>query len=347
MVSERLLNIIMLIEVGLLALAVSLFFVHGLWLHVTARRVARVSKMAAVSLARLVNGRFVNAKDVELLKKLSDDVQTDAILNTSRSLSGSGKDRVRFVAQQIGVVDRARALCRHRRWTRRLRGARILSQLDVASPLVQRLLADPHPAVRAQAAEWAAAQPSATVVSAMLELLADPATQARFAVQNALLRMGNVIAGPLSEFLDKHSDRAAEAGLRVAESVAGAQFLKSALRLSRVEDVGVRQGAAKLLGAIAGEEAAARLVEMLRDDDSHVRAVAAGALGRMRYWQAGSQLAECLRDERWRVRREAGLALRAIGAPGTLLLRRAVKGSDRFAADMAQQVLDLPEAAAG
>ena len=67
----------------------------------------------------------------------------------------------------------------------------------------------------------------------------------------------------------------------------------------------------------------------------------------MHYWQAGSLLAERLRDQRWRVRREAGLALRAIGAAGTLFLRKALKGDDRFAADMAQQVLDLPEAAAG
>ena len=67
----------------------------------------------------------------------------------------------------------------------------------------------------------------------------------------------------------------------------------------------------------------------------------------MHYWQAGTLLAERLRDERWRVRREAGLALRALGAPGTLFLRRALKGDDRFAADMAQQVLDLPEAATG
>jgi len=252
-----------------------------------------------------------------------------------------------LVAQRVGVIDRACSLCRHRRWTRRLRGARILSGLDVADPLVLKLLVDRHPAVRAQAAEWAAVQPSVEVISAMLELLADPATQARFAVQNALLRMGIVIADPLAAFLETHSDRAAEAGLRVAESVAGPVFLRSALRLSRVEDVGVREAAAKLLGAIAGEEAAARIIEMLLDDESHVRAAAVGALGRMHYLQAGSQLAERLRDERWRVRREAGLALRAIGAPGTLLLRRAVKGNDRFAADMAQQVLDLPEAAAG
>jgi len=49
-----------------------------------------------------------------------------------------------------------------------------------------------------------------------------------------------------------------------------------------------------------------------------------------------------LRDQAWVVRREAALALRAMGAPGTLLLRRALTSDDRFAADMAKQVLGLP-----
>lgn len=347
MVSESLLDIIMIIEVALLALAVSVYFVHGLWLRTTARRMARLSKTAREALARLVTRGLVSVEDIELLKSLPHDVQTIAFLEISRNLSGTGKERLRFVAQQVGVIDRARVLCTHKRWTRRLRGARILSQLDVADPLVHNLLSDPHPAVRAQAAEWAAAQASTELVGAMLELLADPATQARFAVQNALLRMGTIIAAPLATFLETHSGRAAEAGLRVAEPIAELRFLESALRLSRADHIGVREASARLLGAIGGAEAAARLIEMLGDDADRVRAAAASGLGRMHYWQAGSLLAERLRDQRWRVRREAGLALRAIGAAGTLFLRKALKGDDRFAADMAQQVLDLPEAAAG
>ena len=347
MVNEHLLDVIMLTEVGLLALAVGLFFLHGLWLHFSARRVKRLSKASHEALARLVNRAHVSVEDLEALKLLPPDIQTITFLDVSRSLSGTGKERLRFVAQQVGVIDRARALCRHRWWTRRLRGARILSRLDVPDPLVQTLLADPHPAVRAQAAEWAAAQPSVEVISSMLELLADPATQARFAVQNALLRMGNVIAGPLAAFLENHSGASAEAGLRVAESVAVPGFLGPALRHSRADEPGVREAAAKLLGGIAGADSGARLMEMLSDSESKVRAGAASALGRMHYWQAASLLAERMRDHRWRVRREAGLALRALGAAGTLFLRRALKGEDRFAADMAEQVLDLPEAAAG
>lgn len=347
MISEHLLNIIMLIELVLLALAVSLYFLHGVWLRITARRLDRLSRIAREALARLVTRSHVSVEDVELLRQMPHEVQTVGFLEISRNLSGAGKERLRFIAQQVGVADRARELCVHRWWTRRLRGARILSQLDVADPLVHNLLSDPHPAVRAQAAEWAAAHASPDIVAAMLELLADPATQARFAVQSALLRMGNVIAAPLATFLETHAGRAAEAGLRVAEPIAEPRFSEAALRLSRSEDVGVRATAAKLLGAIGGTGSATRLTELLGDDDSHVRAAAVSGLGRMNYWQAGSLIAERLRDAKWRVRREAGLALRSLGAAGTLLLRKALKGDDQFAADMAQQVLDLPEAAAG
>ena len=347
MISENLLTIVMLIEIGLLVLAVGLFFFHGVWLFFDDKRLRRLTMVARESLARLVTRGFVNIEEIQALRELPNDVQVVAFLEISQTVTGTGKERLRFVAQQVGLVDRARKLCESGRWTRRLRGARVLSRMDVPDPLVQKLLADPHPAVRAQAAEWAAAQPSEAVISAMLVLLADPATQARFAVQNALLRMGGVVAGQLAEFLESHSGRAAEAGLRVAESLAEPSFGPLALRHSRADDVDVRVAAAKLLGAVADAAAAERLMELLSDDESLVRAAAAKSLGRMQYWRAGSQLAERLRDSAWRVRKEAGLALRAIGAPGTLFLRRATKSDDRFAADMAHQVLDLPAAATG
>jgi HEAT repeat protein len=342
-----LVNVVMVLEVGLLIFAVVLFFLHGAWLHFSNRRLDRLSKSARDSVAVLISRGTVNVEELSALEQQPNDVQVVAFLEISRNVTGTNKERLRFIADKVGVVDRARKLCGSPRWAKRLRGTRILSRLDVPDPLVLKLLADPHPAVRAQAAEWAAAQPSPEVISAMLGLLADPATQARFAVQNALLRMGGIIAGPLTAFLETHTGRAAEAGLRVAESVAEPSFAPAALRLSRDDDDGIRVAAAKLLGAIADAAAAQRLIDMLRDKESRVRAAAAQALGRMQYWAAGSLLSECLRDSAWRVRKEAGLALRAIGAPGTLLLRRALKSDDRFAADMAQQVLDLPATAAG
>jgi len=346
MVNENLLGAIMFVEIALLVLAVTVFFTHGLWLYVSHRRMLRLTETARESLARLVTRGTINVEDIEMLRQLRHDVQVAVFLETSRNLTGTGKERLRFVAREVLLLERARKLCDSRLWTRRLRGARVLSRMDAPDPIVVKLLSDPHAAVRAQAAEWATAQPSAPIISAMLMMLADPATQARFAVQDALLRMGSIVAEPLAAFLETHEGQPAEAGLRVAEAIGGPNFRPAALRLSANEDAPVRVAAANLLGAIGDAASAERLTALLKDPDSHVRAAAAHGLGRMQHWQSASQLAESLRDSTWHVRRNAGFALRAIGAPGALFLRRALKGGDRFASDMAQQILDLPEAVA-
>ncbi len=347
MISQRILDLVMLTEIALIALAVSLYFLHGVWLLLNQRRITAATDSARETLVRLVNTGVVDTEQVKSLGKIPRGVQVTIFLEASRNLSGAAKERLRFVAQQVGVLDRARKLCESRWWTRRLRGARILSRMDIPDPLVLELLRDRNPAVRAQAAEWASAQPSVPVITAMLRLLADPTTQARFAVQTALLRMGAVVAGPLATFLERNSGRAAEAGLRVAESLAEPRFEAAALRLSRTDDVAIRTASAKLLGGIGGAPAAERLVELLSDGAPEVRAAAAQSLGRMHHWQSGSMLAQGLKDPTWRVRRQSALALRALGAPGALFLRRAMKGDDRFAVDMAQQILELPAAAAG
>jgi len=346
MVDTGLLNRVMVVEIALLVLAVVIYFSHGLWLFLNQRRLTRSTETARESLARLVTRGTIVVEDIALLRQLRHDVQENVFLEISRSLTGAGKERLRFVAQEVSLLTRARKLCESGSWTRRLRGTRVLSRMDVADPMVAKLLADPHPAVRAQAAEWAAIQPSLPIISAMLTMLADPATQARFAVQDALLRMGGIVADPLAAFLETHSGLPAEAGLRVAEALAATGFRPAAIRLSASEDAGVRIAATNLLGAIGDGPSAERLTELLKDSDSRVRSAAARGLGRMQHWQAASQLADSLRDAAWHVRRDAGLALRSIGAPGALFLRRALKGDDAFAADMAQLVLDLPEAAA-
>jgi hypothetical protein len=336
----------MLVEVGVLLLSLIIFFANGVWLNLHQKRELRLLENARASLARLVNRGTINLEDITLLRSLPRDVQDVAFLEIASNVTGAGKERLRFVAREVGLLDRARRLCGRNRWTKRLRGSRLFSRLDVADPIVVNLLADSHPAVRAQAAEWAATQPSAAVLGTLLEMLADPATQARFAVQDALLRVGTLAAEPLSKFLETHTGVAAAAGLKVAEAVASPIFRPAALRHSEDGDVNVRVAAANLLGAIADAPAAERLTALLRDPDSNVRAAAARGLGRMQHWQSASQLAESLRDRTWKVRRDAALALRSIGAPGALFLRRALKGEDAFAADMAQLTLDLPEAAA-
>jgi HEAT repeat protein len=82
---------------------------------------------------------------------------------------------------------------------------------------------------------------------------------------------------------------------------------------------------------------------MLGDPVPQVRAAAAQSLGKLGYWPAAAHIAPLLRDPSWVVRLEAGQALRTLGAPGILFLRRFLADDDKFAADMARQVLDVLE----
>ena len=345
MIDELIVGRVLIAESAVLILAVTLFFLHGFWLFLAQRRQKRLIDGARETLARLLTGASPGGQGVEVLRGLPQAIQVGVFLEISQNLSGAGKERLRDIAEEVSLLSRARKFCRSRLWSRRLMGSRLLARMDIPDPVMETLLTDPHPAVRAQAAEWAAAHPSVPVVVAVLDLLADPETLARFAVKNSLFRMGSVVTGPLVRFLETRSGEAAESGLVVAEALAGPAFLPAALRLCASEEARVREAAARLLGAIGDASGAARLTLLLRDSDPDVRAVSAHALGRMRHWQAASDLAKTLRDPAWRVRNEAAMALRAIGGPGALFLRRALTENDPLAADMAQLVLDLPAAA--
>jgi hypothetical protein len=78
MVSAALLNIVMLIELGLLAVAVVLFFAHGVWLGRSQRRLSRLTGTGRDSLARLVTRGAVNVEETAALQSLPQDVQVIA-----------------------------------------------------------------------------------------------------------------------------------------------------------------------------------------------------------------------------------------------------------------------------
>ena len=103
--------------------------------------------------------------------------------------------------------------------------------------------------------------------------------------------------------------------------------------------------AATLVGAIGGGPAIGLLLRLLGDEAPEVRAAAARGLGKAEHWPAAAVLAGLLGDSSCAVRREAGVALRRLGSPGMLFLRRALSARDAFAADAARQMLDLPDSA--
>ncbi len=342
MINPRILDLVMQIELGLLIFSVVVFFAHGAWLYVISQRHTRQLVHARTALVKIIAGMSQSSNDIQVLKHLSRNVKTTAFLEMSRNISGDAKDRLRMAARTAGLVDAARDYCNSSRWKNRLRGARLLTNLDERDDIVRKLLRDPHPDVRAQAAEWAAIQPTPAVIDDMLALLGDSDTEFRFAVQDALLRMGPGVVIPLGEYLDKSDGTAAELGLELAAAIAEPRFLAAGLLHSRNEDPSVRTSAVRLLASIGSDESKNRLMEALNDPVPDVRAAAAAGLGKMRHWPAAVQLSKMLADTNWSVRRESAMALRKIGGPGMLLLQRAALSSDASTSDIAQLILDTP-----
>ena len=352
MSSISVLLLILVVQAAVLVGALIAFLVHGWWLwwfrQWSAPRLARAQDALVEALVAMPGGPegegtlSLSAEQLHLSQRLPSGLQVRLLYDLARNLSGVGRRQVAALADELGLTSHAELQCRSRFWWRRLQGARLLTFIGAGDDIMPWLLRDPHPVVRAQAADWAADHPTPLVITRLLRLLADEETFSRFAVQDALLRMGGVAVEPLIDYIYSHSDRSLEVALTVAIGLADSRFLAPALLLCRDESPQVRALAASLVGSLGGTEGVETLTSLLQDPAAEVRAAVARALGKLAHWQAAPTLVTLLRDRFWIVRREAGLALRAFGAPGTLFLKRALADHDYFAADMARQVLDLP-----
>lgn len=273
--------------------------------------------------------------------RLSTSQQVDLFAALATSLDGGQRVTLTTLAGDLRLIARAERRCRSWFWWRRLHACRLLTLVGGGEMTVPALLGDRHPAVRAEAAIWAADHPEPELVLALLQQLTLPADGGRFAIEDSLLRLGRATIEPLVAYLTTHSGREAGPALEVAIGLADPRFMQPALTLCRDPEPQVRALAAMLIGALGGEETVQELLDLLDDPADDVRAAAAEALGHLGYWPAAASLALRLRDRAWQVRRAAGLALRDFGAPGLLYLRRALTDEDPFAADMARQLLDL------
>ncbi len=347
MISTGLLQGALLVLAVLFAGATAVLFGHGAWLAAARRGSARRLDRGRAALRTLLDAPVPARADLEALGALRTRLLVRLVVELGPSLSGERRTRLVGVARELGLLAAAEGLCASRFWWRRLRGVRLLSAMGAGDAVVPPLLDDPNPAVRADAAEWAAAHPEPAVVRLLLERLADASGLARFAVQDSLIRMGPAVSVPLLEFLENGRGPALAPALRVAAGVADARFLPAALWLCTHGHPGVRARAAELVGAAGGATGVDVLTGLLADNEAGVREAAVRSLGAMGHWPAGPAVARLLGDRAWEVRRAAGLALRGLGGPGQLLLRRALADADPFAADMARQVLDLPGGAGG
>ncbi|MBR9989399.1 MAG: HEAT repeat domain-containing protein [Gemmatimonadetes bacterium] len=348
MIEERLVELALGLLSVQVVILIALWSAHGLWKTWRARIVEpAVERARARLLQDLADGRIGPATE-EAVRSLSLNLQTGLLAQVGRQISGRQRSLLAGLAKTTGLYRRAEADCAGRRWSRRLRGANVLTLLGGSERAMTPLLRDSSVYVRAQAAEWAIAHPSPAVLDGLLDLLDDPDQGTRFAAADAVLRVGPPVVPSIAERLARTpstGDERPEATrlIDVAAGIRDASFTAPALRLSRAEDPEVRARAVALLGLVGGEDAVTRAEEMLGDPAAGVRAAAVRALGNLAYWPAAPEVGERLADRSWDVRREAGLALRAMGSPGQLVLRRATREVDSFAADMARLTLSLTD----
>lgn len=337
-VARPLLGAVVAVAVGCTLLVALVAGVAG-WRGV---RLARRMAAGRAAISRALVAEPTGA-DVALLQLLPGRTQVALVLEFGPSLAGREREGLTHLGLAMGVIALAERHCRSSFWWRRLRGARVLTALDYDSTAMRPLLRDASPGVRAQALVWAAGRVDEEVIEELVRHLVDPERLCRFTVQDSLLRLGRPAASALARFLSAGPSTGLAEGLAVARGLAQPELLAPALTLTAHRDEQVRARAVGVLAVLGGEEAVRTLTDRLADVSPVVRAAAARATGELGYWQAAPSIARLLRDSSWPVRREAALSLRRLGGAGILSLRRALTDENPFAADMARQVLDLPD----
>lgn len=333
-----------MVEVVVLVGLMVFYVGHGVWTSRSERRARKlIADIRSAFLSAVVSGQGLDTI-ASVLEGLPVRLQIRLFLSLSRALTGDQRGHLAELANRVGITERAARQCRHRHWWKRLSGARLLTSLGSDHPIMRGLLTDPDPLVRAQAAEWAGDDPNGREIPKLLEMLGDPLGVCRFTAQESLVRIGNEAIDPLVEFFGSRGDVTPELALEVAAGIASPKLLDVTVPFASDERTEVRAMAARALGAIGGEAGLEPLVGLLHDPDPRPRAEAAKVLGIIGHWAAGPRLSELLRDRSFEVRREAGFALKAMGPPGELLLRRVADGSDSVASAMAKHALQTPGA---
>lgn len=335
---------VIVVELMVLMVGLAVLMAHALYTGMRRRRRDAALRAAGAALQSALDDPGSTPAVLGPLIELSPRQQIETLCAVATSLGGMQRQRLAAFAQELGILGAAGDKCRSRLWWKRLQGARLLSLLGTGESVVPGLLEDPNPVVRTEAVRWVAGHPKDPAVDRLLAMLGADHL-APFAVEDSLIRIGETLTPRLAEHLLVASDDALRAGLRVAVSLAGSALLPPGLKLCESEDPEARALSAELIGATGGEAAVEVLTRMVRDPEPKCRAAAAQALGRLGHWPAASSLAELLGDRAWEVRQHAGAALRSLGSPGMLFLRRSLSSDDPFAADVARQMLDLPDSA--
>ena len=263
----------------------------------------------------------------------------------ARALTGEGARRLQIDAQQAGVTDRIRRMAVRRSWRARTQAAQLLRLLPSTDPVIPALLTDRRQEVRARALDGVDAESLAAHAEIVIAACdaTDPAT--RFAAQQAIIGGDDRIVGALISAVERaaagsFSPAGTRTVLAAAAGVLDIGVVDAVASHSWGGDVEQRLYVVAALASGLGDNAESRLITMAADDEPAVRAAAINAIGRLGEPRHAATIGRFLRDASWDVRRSAGIALVQLGPAGLLVLRSYSHDTDRFARDMANEMLD-------
>ena len=265
---------------------------------------------------------------------------TGVMLDLAPSVTGTSRTILVSLAEEIGLLGRARAGVRSFRWSTRLYSARVFTALGIESDVLDTLVTDRSPEVRAQAARWCVATPTPSAIQHLIEMLNDDDGRCRFAAQDALIRVGLPGSESLLRALEASTGKETRQILQVAAAMGDDRFYAQASERTTSPSADIRALAVAVLARTGNPHAGPTLVAMLDDESPEVVLAAAAGLAKVGFWRGAVAVEKLLGHESWDLRKQAGLTLLGLGAPGAVLLRSTAPG-DGPAAEMALQALQL------
>lgn len=278
-------------------------------------------------------------------RRLARDPQQallDLVQRSATDLSGDADRRLRSLVAAAGLGSGIRRRIRSRSWRIRAQGAALASLLPEGDPGRLVLLVDPHPLVRARAAEAMESESVTAHPQLVTVLLDDESPAVRLAAQGALLRGGSPVVPTLQRHLRRPDDIGTAYALEVASNLPDPRLLDAVAIHLTSPRAQCRAQAAKALGLLDPDSAA--LIELLGDETAEVRATAALAISRGGVERRAADIGRLLRDPSWHVRRAAGQALQTMGPTGIGTLRVYAEDEDAYAREGARQMLATVEA---
>lgn len=255
------------------------------------------------------------------LASLKTDEQQMALFTLSHNVGGEGIAVLRDVSEELGILRRIEVEATTESWSRRILAIRLMASLRVRSPRIRVHLDDPDPAVRAQCAQWATADPTETNLKRLADMVEDPHSRCRFEAQDALARLGVTAAGTVLGLLHSDNPQRVNAGLRIAALTSNPIYTET-LRSFLVTRTPQQQLLAAASLSTADASAAEALHRLVHHHDPAVRQQAVEILAENRDWHQATVIAPLLADPSRTVRHKASLALLRLGAPGMIMLRQ-------------------------